>query len=95
MIDKSKIIAILKDKKDMFNIDKFVLFGSFASGRYHQNSDIDIAYILKDEAKLSFDKYLELEEDLQNSLYRHIDLMNFNKLNPLVKLNAKKNFIYV
>ncbi len=61
----------------------------------HKNSDIDIAYILKDGYKLSFDKYLKLEEKLTTSLKAKIDLMNFKKLNPLIKLDAQKDFIYV
>ena len=54
-----------------------------------------ILTILKENSKLSFDRYIELEDELHKSLKQSIDLMNFKKLNPLVKLNAQRDFIYV
>lgn len=94
-MNKNEILKVLKDKKNSFNINQFVLFGSFANGTNHKGSYIDISYILKDNCKLSFDKYLTLENELTASLKSKIDLMNFKKLNPLIKLNIKKDFIYV
>ena len=94
-MNKNTILKVLKDKKNSFNINQFILFGSFANGTNHKGSDIDIAYILKDNCKLSFDKFLTLEDELTISLKSKIDLMNFKKLNPLIKLDAQKDFIYV
>ncbi|MFA6760686.1 MAG: nucleotidyltransferase domain-containing protein [Sulfuricurvum sp.] len=94
-MDKSTIIDLLRNSKDEFNIDQFVLFGSFAKGTQKDGSDIDIAYILQDGHKLNFDAFLKLEEKLVGSLKTKVDLMSFEKLNPLVKLNARKDFIYV
>ncbi len=94
-MNKNKIISILKDKKSDFNINQFVLFGSVSTNTNHKNSDIDIAYILKDGCKLSFDKYIKLEEELTTTLKAKIDLMNFKKLNPLIRFDAQKDFIYV
>ncbi len=95
MIEKDEIITILKNTKDDFDINQFVLFGSVSTDTNHKNSDIDIAYILKDGYKLSFDKYLKLEEKLTTTLKAKIDLMNFKKLNPLIRFDAQKDFIYV
>ena len=87
----NKVLEILKEEKEKFNIDKFVLFGSFVkSDKYN---DIDIAYISKQ--KLNFQKYLDLERDLEDKLNTKIDLLNFDKINPLIKINAKKDFVYV
>ena len=94
-MDKDTILAILSREKDNFNIKQFVLFGSFSTDTSHPNSDIDVAYILKDGSKMTFDSYLSLEQRLANSLNAKVDLMNFKKLNPLIRLNAEKNFIYV
>ena len=94
-MNKNEVIETLKSKKNSFNISNFILFGSYAKGTNNKDSDVDIAFILKDGYKLSFDKYLELEEELSKSLKAKIDLMNFKKLNPLIKLDAKKDFIYV
>ena len=86
-----KVLEVLKNQKEKFNIDKFVLFGSFVkSDKYN---DIDIAYISKQ--KLNFQKYLDLERDLEDKLNTKIDLLNFDKINPLIKINAKKDFVYV
>jgi len=87
----NKVLEVLKEEKEKFNIDKFVLFGSFVkSDKYN---DIDIAYI--SNQKLNFEKYLDLEKDLETKLNSKIDLLNFDKINPLIKLNAKEDFIYV
>lgn len=94
-MNKNEILNILKDKKSDFNIAQFVLFGSFAKEMNRQDSDIDIAYILKEGCKMSFEKYLKLEEELSQKLHTKIDLMNFKKLNPLIKFDAKDDFIYV
>ena len=87
----NKVLEILKEEKEKFNIDKFVLFGSFVkSDKYN---DIDIAYISKQ--KLNFQKYLDLERDLEDKLNIKIDLLNFDKINPLIKLEANEDFVYV
>lgn len=72
-----------------------MVFGSFAKETNTPNSDLDVAYILNDGDKLSFDSFLKLEEELSRKLNLKIDLMNFKKLNPLIKLDASKDFIYV
>ncbi len=94
-MDKNKILEVLVSKKDSFNIHNFVLFGSFAKKKEREESDIDIAYILKDGYKLSFSQYLKLENDLEQSFEKKVDLVNYRKLNPLIKLHAKEDFIYV
>lgn len=94
-MNKKTILNILKKYKDGFDIETFVLFGSFSNGTNSKDSDIDIAYILKDDCNLSFDNFIKLEEILSKKLKAKIDLMNFKKLNPLIKLNARKDFIYV
>jgi predicted nucleotidyltransferase len=95
MVDKNIILNILKTKKKIFNIRNFILFGSFAKETSHDNSDIDIAYIVEDDYKLDYATYIKLEEELNKSLENRVDLMNFHKINPLVKLDAVKDFIYV
>lgn len=92
---KDEILKVLIDKKDSFGINSFILFGSFARQNERSNSDIDIAYILKDGCKLSFTQYLKLENDLEKSFETKVDLVNYKRLNPLIKLHAKKDFIYV
>jgi len=69
--------------------------GSYAREDNRKDSDIDIIYSLKDGIKLSFDKYMEIEEELKKAFNTKIDLINVKRLNPLVRMNAQKDFIYV
>jgi hypothetical protein len=41
--------------------------------------DIDIIYSLKDGIKLSFDKYMEIEEELKKAFNTKIDLINVKR----------------
>jgi uncharacterized protein len=45
--------------KSNFDFDRMILFGSYAKGNYHKDSDIDIAVIFKDYNNL-LDMQLEL-----------------------------------
>ena len=93
------ILEYLKESKSdfekEFGIDKMAVFGSYARGDNSISSDIDIIYSLKEGKKLSFDRYLELEERLQNRFDSKIDLINEKRLNPLVRIYAQREFIYV
>lgn len=50
-----------------YNFAKIILFGSYAKGNYHEDSDIDIAVILKDYSNL-----IDIQLDLMR-LRRKID----------------------
>jgi len=96
---KNQIITFLKTNKDKFaqqyHIANITLFGSYARGEHHENSDIDLIYSLQKGTKLSFDKYLEFEEELKKAFDVDVDLVNEKKFNPLIKIQAQKDFIHV
>jgi predicted nucleotidyltransferase len=92
---KEDILKILKDKKSLYHLKNFILFGSVSNGTNTANSDIDIAYIENEKARLNFDSYLKLESELQSIFNAKVDLVNYKNFNPLIKLHAKKEFIYV
>ncbi len=98
-MDREAILTYLKIHKNEFaqkyGIETIALFGSFARGSNKKDSDVDIVYSLKDGVKLGFDKYLEFEESLKNIFKTKVDLINEKKLNPLVKMDASKDFIYI
>ncbi len=94
-MNKENILKVLKSKKSLYHLKNFILFGSFASGTNRVDSDIDIAYIEDEKRRLNFDNYLKLENELENIFETKIDLINYKKFNPLVKLHSKKEFIYV
>lgn len=94
-MNKANILEILESKKSTYNIKNFILFGSVANETNTNESDIDIAYIENEKSRLNFDNYLKLENELQNIFNAKIDLINYKKFNPLIKLHSKKEFIYV
>lgn len=98
-MDKSQILAHLKSHKAYFlqkyPLETLALFGSFARNEETLTSDIDILYAIRSGASMDFDTYLAFETELQGLLGRNVDLVNEKKLNPLVKLHALKEFIYV
>ncbi|MGC4130000.1 MAG: nucleotidyltransferase domain-containing protein [Bergeyella sp.] len=84
---------ILKEK---FNIEKIALFGSFATEKNTENSDIDLLIEYKEGDKLN---YFE-EENLRNLLEQElgtekIDLVNRKFINPVIHFFAQKSLIYV
>ena len=92
---KSNIIEVLKTKKSAYHLENFILFGSVASDTNSNESDIDIAYIENEKSRLNFDNYLKLESELKKIFNAKIDLINYKKFNPLIKLHSQKEFIYV
>ena len=92
---KENILEVLKTKKTTYCIKTFILFGSVANGTNTNNSDIDIAYIEDEKIRLNFDNYLKLEDELKKIFNAKIDLINYKKFNPLIKLHSQKEFIYV
>ncbi len=90
-MDKSEVINKVKEFASIvhskYNCSEIILFGSFAKGNYHSESDIDIAIILKD-----FDNFINIQLELMK-LRRKIDSRiephpfrqaDFNESNPLV-----------
>jgi uncharacterized protein len=53
--------------KSRFDTVKFILFGSYAKGNFHKDSDIDIAVVLKD-----YNNLIEMQLDLMR-IRRSID----------------------
>lgn len=98
-MQKNHILAYLKSHKAYFlqkyPLETLALFGSFARDEETPTSDVDILYALRLGASMDFDTYLAFERELQTLLGRNIDLVNEKKLNPLVKLHAQKELIYV
>jgi len=90
-MEKETILEVLQSKKRFYHLKHFILFGSFAKDEANENSDIDIAYIEDETHRLSFKKYIKLE----SIFHKKVDLLNYKKFNPLIKLHSKDSFIYV
>jgi predicted nucleotidyltransferase len=64
-MDKNDALNICKSyllrlKKEEFDFADAWMFGSFAKGDQHDNSDIDLAIILSDQVKNNFDTEVQL-----------------------------------
>jgi len=90
-MDNREIIDIVnrfaKKVAEKYNCTGIILFGSYAKGSYHIDSDIDIAVILKD-----YDNLMNIQLELMR-LRRNIDSRiephpikesDFNESSPLV-----------
>ncbi|MCY4162540.1 MAG: nucleotidyltransferase domain-containing protein [Flavobacteriaceae bacterium] len=79
---------IIIDSMKPYQPTKIGLFGSVARGEERTDSDVDIAY--------SFDGYFgffelhDLIEDLEKKSHRKVDLVDFDFLNPPIKLEPFK-----
>lgn len=87
MVDK-EIIELVKKylSKLDFDYKEAWLFGSYAKGNYHQDSDVDVAIIFE-ESQITFDsnfKLLNLRDDSELMIEPHSILTSdFNKYNSL------------
>ena len=95
---KHIIIEYLKKNKEEFqkkySIDTIGLFGSFATNKYRDDSDIDIVYTTNTKG-LTYAQSIALEDELIDRFGKSIDLVNFKYMNPLIKRKAIKDIIYV
>ncbi|MFP4461228.1 MAG: nucleotidyltransferase family protein [Thermotogota bacterium] len=76
-MERNTILEFLKKNTQEFNkfgVKKIGLFGSFASRRNTNNSDIDILVEFKTGEK-TFDNYMDLKFFLEDRLKRKVDLV--------------------
>lgn len=91
--NKEQILDIISgdEFKNIFlknDINNVIIFGSLASGKFTEESDIDIAVIPQTE--LSFMNEIDIESQLEDLLGRNIDIININNedVNELIKIEA-------
>jgi len=82
-----------KKRGSLYGINRIGIFGSVATGKQTENSDIDIYY---EGHALSLFKIAALKEELENILNTTVDIIRFrDSMNGLLKKNIKKDGIYV
>lgn len=84
MDEKKEILEKLTSEKTIdfvnkFNINSLILFGSFNTGEFTEESDVDIAIIGKEKIDLEY--ILELELYFENILNRAIDVVDIKSKN--------------
>ncbi|MGN7478594.1 type VII toxin-antitoxin system MntA family adenylyltransferase antitoxin [Solibacillus silvestris] len=75
---KEQIIAILKEK---LKPDFIILFGSFAKGTVHNESDVDLAYFCKQQLS-SYERFL-IAGELALVCGREVDLIDLKTIDTV------------
>lgn len=78
---KSAALPVLKK----FNVKRAGLFGSAARGKAKKKSDVDILVELSDSCTLF--EFVELKQELERSLQRKVDLVEYSSVKPALKGN--------
>lgn len=86
---KKKIIPILK----RYDIKKAAIFGSFARGEAKKNSDIDL--LVKIEKDISLLDFVGLKLEIEETLGKKIDLVEYNTLKPFIRERALKEQLVI
>ena len=98
MLNRDNIITYLQEHKadfeDRYSINKIGLFGSFATQKNIDSSDIDIVYETSSKG-LTFQELTNLENELNLKFGKNIDLIDFKYMNPLIKRKVIQDIIYV
>ena len=84
--NQKKEIARIAKK---FQLKLVIVFGSFASGKNHKDSDLDIAIFGSD--RIFFDAQIDLTNEFAVIFDRNIDLSLLNDANPLLLFQVSKN----
>lgn len=89
---KEQIIEKLKQE---LNPDFVILFGSFAKGTVHQNSDIDLAYF-SDRHLSSYERFI-LANDLALICRREVDIVDIKEMDTVftMQIFSEGNPIYI
>ena len=77
---KKTISAMLVES----GVKRAAFFGSFARGEATEDSDIDLLIEFKGKKKSLLD-LVALKMELEEALGRHVDLITYNSLHPLLR----------
>jgi len=97
MYTKEKILNILTREKinlqKKYPLSELGLFGSYAKGDYHSNSDIDILVDFYERID-GFD-FIKLAHDLEDAFNTKIDVVSRHGIKPKYLPFVEKNLIHV
>jgi predicted nucleotidyltransferase len=86
MLSKDTILAYLRDNlpelERQFSVTRIGVFGSFAQGSAHEDSDVDI---LVEFRKPTFDNYMDLKFHLEEQFGRPVDLVLADSIKPRLR----------
>jgi predicted nucleotidyltransferase len=95
-MNKNNIISFLTMNKqeyyDKFNITRLALFGSYAKGLEHDDSDIDIVIEMENN---NYFKLIAFENFISEKLDRKVDVGFFSSMKSFIKKSIEKDLVYV
>ena len=95
-MDKHEILDYLHRHKQEFetnfDITNIALFGSYATGKQHLNSDIDLVVDMKTN---NYFKLIEFENFLHEKLQRKVDVGFLDSMKSFIKNAIEDDLIYV
>lgn len=86
---KKEIIPIL----ERYGIKKAGLFGSVVRGELKEDSDLDI--LVQIEGEVSLLDFVGLKLDLEDSLGRKVDLVEYSTIKPLLRKSILKEQVAI
>jgi len=97
MLTQKDILHYLAQHKTEFqkkyHIEKIGLFGSYARGEAHEDSDIDIVIDLK---KTTLSALVGIKEDIESYFQTHVDIIQYReRMNSFLKRRIERDAIYV
>ena len=82
-----------KEFQEKYNIEKIGLFGSYARGEAHEDSDIDIVVNLK---KTTLSALVGVKEDIESYFQTNVDIISYrDRMNSFLKKRIERDAIYV
>jgi predicted nucleotidyltransferase len=82
---RTEIISIIAEYFSQQPVEWVGIFGSFAGGDMHQESDVDLAIQFKAGAKVNLLDYVGYKQDLEQLLERKVDLVTYKYLRARLK----------
>lgn len=76
-----------------YGITKSAIFGSFARGEQTESSDVDILFSIRNGMPLS--QWSEMEEKIESSIGRHVDMIEFGSLPKRVENEILKEAVTI
>ena len=95
-VSMKEIRSIAKRIAEKFDIEKIILFGSYALGKADENSDVDLLVELNDSPfRISFWEYAAMAEGLQEMLLKKVDMVEEHLLHNWVKESVEKEKVRI
>jgi predicted nucleotidyltransferase len=82
------------DIQRKYGVKRMGLFGSYARGEEHPDSDIDILVEFT-PGNATFDNFMQLAAELEEIFHKHVDLLTCDGLSRYMKPYVEKEVIWI